>query len=291
VNYLYISVALVFAMISATPAWSVSSVPDKPQTASISLGAEFASGKYGTDSTIRSVYMPLIAIWSPNDRFDFGIEIPFLYQSSSNVTTSLFSTSLSTAAAKSTLRGGPGGNRTTTQQPLAGTSTASGTTESDVSGLGDIIVRAGYILLAEKAPLPQLRLSLFVKTPTASESDGLGTGEFDYGGGFDLTKWYGDLHLTGEMLYIWQGKVNGFDLKNYVSYTAGVGYQLMESLEPMLLVKGATAPSGYSDSLLEARGRLLWSVSDTTLLDLYGSRGISDSSPEYGGGIAVIYSF
>lgn len=34
------------------------------------------SGKYGTDETTRSVYLPLIAIWSPNDRFDIGIEVP-----------------------------------------------------------------------------------------------------------------------------------------------------------------------------------------------------------------------
>lgn len=291
VNHLYVTVALVLAMISATPAWSVSSVPDKPQNASISLGAEFASGTYGTDATTRSVYMPLIATWSPNDRFDFGIEIPFLYQSSSNVTTSLFSTSQNTAAAQTTLRGGPGGNRTAILQQQTGTSAATGTAQSDVSGLGDIILRAGYVLLVEKSPLPQLRMSLFVKTPTAAASDGLGTGKFDYGGGLDLTQWFGDLHLTGEIQYTWQGKVSSFDLKNYFSYTAGVGYQLLESLEPMLLVKGATAPSGYSDNLLEARGRLIWSASDTTQLDLYGSRGFSDSSPEYGGGIAVIYSF
>ncbi len=284
-NYLYVVVALILAMITSTPAWAASSVADKPQTASISLGAEFASGKYGTESTTRSLYMPLIATWSPNDRLDIGIEVPFIYQSSSNVTTSLFSIGQSTT--NTTAKGGPGGN----SGAAPGNSSAASSSASSVSGLGDIILRAGYILLAEKDSQPQLRTSLLVKTPTASASDGLGTGKFDFGGGLDITKWYGDLHLTGEVLYTYQGKASGFDLKNYFSYTAGVGYQLMKNLEPMVIIKGATAPSSYTGSLLEARARIIWALSDTTSLDLYGSRGIADNSPEYDGGIAVIYSF
>ncbi len=291
VNFPNTIIVLLLVLSITTPTWSASSVPDKPQSVSISFGAEYASGNYGTDSTTRSVYMPLNVTWSPDKRFDVGVEIPFLYQSNSNVTTSLFNTSQSTVTAETTLRGGPGGNSGTVLQQPGGPGATSGSTGSDVSGLGDIILRAGYILHEENTSLPQVRMSVFVKTPTASESDGLGTGKFDFGGGLDLTKWYGDLHLTGEALYTYQGRVSGFDLQNYFSYTGGVGYLLWEKLEPMVLVKGATSPSGYSDALLEARGRILWSLNDTTLLDLYGSRGFSDSSPDYGGGVSVIYSF
>lgn len=284
---LYTAVALLPAMTFPEPVSALSTTPDKPQTASISLGAEFASGKYGTDSTTRSVYVPLIATWSPNERFDIGIEVPFIYQSSSNVTTSLYSTSRSTATATATAKGGPGGN----SGAILGNSSASGSSTSDVSGLGDIILRFGVIALFEGDKAPQLRPSLFVKFPTASTSDGLGTGEFDFGVGVDASKWYGDLHLIGEGFYTWQGRADGFGLKNYFSYTAGVGYQLTKSVEPMLLVKGATAPSSYSGDLLEARARVIWSLTDTTMLDLYGSLGIADSSPDYGGGLSVIYSF
>jgi len=287
-NYLlYIAVALFLAIAFREPVSALSTTPDKPQTASISLGAEFASGTYGTDSTTRSVYVPLIATWSPNERFDVGIEVPFIYQSSSNVTSSLYSTSQSTTTTTAAAKGGPGGN----SAAILGNSSASGSSSSDVSGLGDIILRLGVIALFEGDKAPQLRPSLFVKFPTASTSDGLGTGEFDFGVGVDASKWYGDLHLIGEGFYTWQGKADGFGLKNYFSYTAGVGYQLTKSVEPMLLVKGATAPSSYSGDLLEARARVIWSLTDTTMLDLYGSLGIADSSPDYGGGLSVIYSF
>jgi len=281
--FLYTSAALFLAMTCPNPAAALSTTPDKPQTASISLGAEFASGKYGTDSTTRSIYMPLIATWSPNDRLDIGIEVPFIYQSSSNVTTSLYSNSpQSTTTAATVDRGGPGG--AAAQQQGSGSG-------SSVSGLGDIIMRIGVIALPEGDNAPQVRPSLFVKFPTASTSDGLGTGEFDLGAGVEATKWFGNLHLVGEALYIRQGKADGFGLNNYFSYTAGIGYQLTKSVEPMLLVKGATAPSSYSGDLLEARARVVWSLTDTTSLDLYGSKGIADSSPEYGGGLSVIYSF
>jgi len=283
-NLTYAAAALFLAITCSDTVFALGTTPDKPQTASISLGAEFATGKYGTPTTTRSVYMPLNVVWSPDDRFDIGIEVPFIYQSSSNVTTSLYSTNQSTSAATTTAKGGPGGN----SAALTGSSSSS---VSSVSGLGDIIMRLGVVALSEGDRVPRLRPSLFVKFPTADRSDGLGTGEFDAGAGIEATKWFGDLHLIGEALYTWQGKADGFGLKNYFSYTAGAGYQLTKSLEAMLVVKGATAPSSYSGSLLEARAKVLWSLTDTTSLDLYGSRGIADSSPDYGGGLSVIYSF
>lgn len=286
---------LILAAVFPGAASAFSTTPDKPQNLSISFGAEFASGKYGTDTTTRSVYMPLIATWSPNGRFDIGMEIPVLYQNNANVTTDLYrSGQQSSTAATTVAKGGPGGSGMGLQQQGAGGpggAATSGTSSSTVTGLGDIIMRLGVIALIEGESVPQIRPSLYVKFPTANSSDGLGTGEFDAGAGVEVTKWLGDLHLTGEGMYTWQGITEGFGLKNYFSYTGGVGYQLTEQLEPMVLVKGATPPSDYSSELLEVRARLIWTISSSTSLDLYGSHGIADSSPEYGGGIAVIYSF
>ncbi len=97
------------------------------------------------------------------------------------------------------------------------------------------------------------------------------------------------MHLAGEAIYTCQGKVDGFGLKNYLSYSGTVGYQVTQSLLPMLVIKGATAPTDYSGNLLEARGRVLLTLSPSTAIDLFISRGIS-SSPDYAGGGAVIYS-
>jgi len=275
----YASGALFMALICSSPAWALGTMPDKPQNVSVRLGAEFASGNYGTDSTTRSIYLPLVATWSLNERLDAGIEVPFVYQSSSNVTTGLYRNTRAATLAKTAARGGPG---------YVG---GSGGEQSSVYGLGDVILRLGAIAVFEGERTPQLRPSLLVKCPTADSSKALGTGEFDVGAGIDASKWFGDTLLTGEAFYTYQGKGDGLGLKNYFSFTTGVGYQLTEKVHPMLVVKGATAPSTYSGALLEARARLLWSLTGTTSLDLFVSRGIADSSPEYGVGIAAIYSF
>ncbi|MBL0226661.1 MAG: transporter [Geobacteraceae bacterium] len=286
----YVTATLLVIWVSCSPA-SAAEVPRHKQSDfSISLGAEFASGDYGTGTTTESVYLPLILTWFPTERIDIGVELPYIYQNNSNVTTSLFQSNQTTNTAKTVIRqGGPGGSSVT---GAASTGTAgSGSSGSSVSGLGDIILRCGVIVLFEGERTPQLRPSLFVKFPTANAEDGLGTGEFDAGGGLEATKWFGDLLLTGEALYNYQGRVSGFGLKNYLSYTAGVGYQATQSIRPMLILKGATAPSSYTGDLLEARLRMIWDVTRTTSLDLFVSHGIADSSPEVGGGAAVVYNF
>lgn len=261
---------------------------------SVSFGTEFSSGDYNTGNTTRSIYLPLVITLLPSERFDVSVELPLVYQSSSAVTTSLFqTTAASTSSQTVARRGGPGGMTTTTGTSTGTTGTVSGSTSDSTSvyGLGDIVGRIGYIPLFEDTYLPQVRTSAFVKTPTAPASKGLGTGEFDYGGGLDIFKWFGNIQLAGEAIYTFQGKVAGFGLKNYISYSGTVGYQVTDSIRPMLALKGATAPSLYSDDLLEVRGRLLLALDAMTNLDLFVSRGISGSSPDYGGGVAIIYSF
>jgi hypothetical protein len=275
-----------FISISAGASWGIE-LTEKQSIGSISIGGEFNSGSYNTANTTRSFFMPLIASWYPTERLDTSVELPFLYQSSSGITTTIYQSPTAMTSSQSVARrGGTGG--------IAGTSGTSGTGGADsssVSGLGDIILRSGYILYFDSDTLPQVRTSLFVKTPTASVSDGLGTGEFDFGGGLDLSKWFGDMHLAGEVMYSYQGKVAGFGLKNYLSYNGTIGYQMTHSIHPMLVIKGATAPADYSDNLLEARARLLLSLTPSTAIDLFVSRGISNSSPDFAGGVAVIYSF
>lgn len=287
-------VALILALTLYTPALAARQLPDEEPVASLSLGVEFASGHYGTDSTVRSLYLPLIATWFPNDHLDISIEIPFIYQNSSNVTTELYRSGqnqMMVTRDTTTASAGPGGKRMTGPPPQTGDSSHADSSESDVSGLGDIILRSGAIAFFEDTNTPQIRPSLFVKCPTANSDNGLGTGQFDAGVGVDASKWFGHLNVNGEAFYTWQGKAKGFGLKNYLSFTTGVGYQLTENVRPILILKGATAPSTSSGELLEARARVLWSLNGTTALDLFVSRGITESSPDYGGGLAVSYSF
>lgn len=280
-------VALLVIFICFVPVLAANDETDPPQRAAVSLGAEFFSGDYGTDNTIRSLYLPLVVTWLPTERLNLGIEIPFIYQSSSAVTTGLYRSGTMMVQATEGDSGGNGnigGN--TLQQPRDSTSST-----SSVSGLGDIILRLGVIAHFEDEKTPQLRPSLFLKCPTAKVSDNLGTGEYDFGAGLEASKWIGNLYLNGEGFYVWQGKAEGFGLKDYLSLSGSVGYLLTANLEPMLIIKKESAPSIYSGDLLEVRARLLFLLSEKTSLDLFLSKGLSTSSPDYGGGLTVSYSF
>lgn len=278
------------SMFSAV-SWSAD-LSGKEPAASISIGAEFSSGTYNSATTTSSLYIPLVVSWYPTERLDMSIEVPYVYQSSSQVTTSLYQNNAAVTSQQTVARrGGPGGMISNTTSSTVGSTSSVNGNRHAVSGLGDIILRTGYIPVFEQGNIPQLRASLFVKTPTASVSDGLGTGEFDYGGGFDLSKWFGDFHLAAETSYTWQGKIDGYGLKNYFSYTLVTGYQITRNLRPMLVLKGASAPSEFSDHLRELRARMVWNLTSRTSLDSFISRGLSDSSPDYGGGISAVYSF
>jgi len=266
------SAALVAGMIDYSSAFAADSLPDSPVSALVSFGAEFSTGGQGSGSETQSIYVPLIFTWFPTERTDMGIEVPYLSQGGTNPAPHLYQNSRNAASTMMTRQGGAGGSTVTT-------------------GLGDIIARFGILSMFETERLPQLREALYVKFPTASKADGLGTGEVDAGVGIDAVKWFGDLQFIGDLFYNYQGKAEDFGLTDYLSSTAGLGWQVSSSLRPMLLVKGATSLSRDSGALLEARMRLLWTLSAATSLDLFYSRGIAANSPDWGGGLAIIHFY
>jgi len=254
---------------------------------SVGLGFEFSSGKYGTDIRTDSIYAPLTIVASPTDRLGVSLEIPFVYQSNSNVLSSIAT-------------GGMQSNRTIMRSAVGvsgmsgsgsgASSSATGTDQSE-SGLGDITLKVGYVLLPEKDSLPQIRPAVFVKFPTADKNKALGTGEFDEGVAVEISKWFGNWNPFAEAGYTVQGKSAQLSLRNYVAYNAGVGYQVGDNFRPILLIKGATAPADGASSLLEARLKLKYQATSSTGIDGYLAKGITTNSPDYGIGLSVYYNF
>jgi hypothetical protein len=254
---------------------------------SISQGFEFSSGKYGTDTRTDSIYAPFTVMDIPTDRLGLSLEIPFVYQSNGNVVSSI-------------ARGGMQGNKTTMLPAVgmggmpgsgSGMSPSSASTNQSESGIGDIILRGGYILVPEKDSMPQVRPTVFVKFPTADKNKSLGTGEFDEGFAVEVSKWLGKWNPFAEAGYTVQGKSTQLPLKNYMIYNAGIGYQAAENFRPILLIKGATSPAVGASSLLEVRLKLKYQATNHTGIEGYVAKGITTNSPDYGTGLAVYYDF
>jgi hypothetical protein len=277
------NVLIVLAMTLVVPCH----VHAEENTYSVGQGFEFSSGKYGTNTRTDTIYAPFTVMASPTDRLGVSLEIPFVYQSNGNVVSSI-------------ARGGMQGSKTTMLSAggMGGMSgSGSGMSSSSVganqseSGLGDIILKAGYILLPEKDSMPQIRPTAFVKFPTADKNKSLGTGEFDEGIAVEISKWFGDWNPFAEAGYTVQGKSAQLSLKNYMAYNAGIGYQVAESFRSLLLVKGSTSPADGASSLLEVRLKLKYQATKHTGIDGYVAKGITTNSPDYGTGLAVFYDF
>lgn len=258
-------------------------------TYSVGQGFEFSSGKYGTSTRTDSIYAPLTIIASPTDRLGLLLEFPFIYQSNGNVVSSI-------------ARGGMQGSKTTMLPAFgmsgmsrsrsgSGISSSSVGTNQSESGLGDLTLKVGYILFPEQDSMPQIRPMAFVKFPTADKNKSLGTGELDGGGAVEISKWLGSWNPFAEVGYTVQGKSGQLALRKYITYTAGVGYQVAVDFRPVLLIKGTTPPADGASSLLEVRLKLKYQATKHTGIVGYMAKGITTSSPDYGAGLSVFYDF
>ena len=165
----------------------------------VGLGFEFATGQYGTGITTDAVYIPFVADFYPTERLDLSLEIPLIYQSSSSVVGGEFmgmrqssgSGSMAVMAAM-----GPGPRTTASSADI----------NSSQFGLGDMKLRAGYVLYTEEKNVPAFRPNVFIKIPTADKDKFLGTGAVDGGFALEVSKWFGKWVADGEMGYTFQGR-------------------------------------------------------------------------------------
>jgi hypothetical protein len=238
------------------------------------LGFDFSSGDYGSERTIDSLVLSLALGLYPTDRIDLLVTIPWLYQTEAITTT-----------AGGIRLGGPGSQTTEEEagglpgRPFAA-AIGDGQSANSQSGLGDITFSAGYVLLQETATRPMLRPNAFVKFPTAEEA--MGTGHYDLGVGLDLSKWLAKWYVFGSSSVIFQGGKADLGLKDFATYEAGAGYPVNDRLLPVISLWGASSPADAVSSLLEARINLSYRLSDNQGISFTGSKGLSDSSPDYG---------
>jgi hypothetical protein len=250
---------------------------------SLGFGFDYAIGDYGTGITADSYSTFLSLGYFPTERVDFALKIPYLYQSGSTTTTS-GGVRFRTDDSKS--RTGPA------MGPDGGSADSGDLTEPDEtrSGLGDIIFSLGYLLVQETVDWPQLRAIGFVKFPTADERRQLGTGEYDYGVGLVLSKWFDSWFLFGRGEAVFQGNDSGLGLRDFQIYEGGGGYQIGKLL-PTLSVWGASSPAVGSPAQLEARVNLSYRMAVSSGISGYALKGLTDSSPDSGLGGSLFFNF
>ena len=227
---------------------------------SISLGAEYTSGDYGTSSKTKIWYFPATLRYE-TDRYMLALTIPFVVvEGTGNVVAS----------------GGMHGLPRTTM-------TTSSRTES---GLGDIELTASHVI-AQTSGGWRVGLGGFIKLGTADEEDNLSTGEDDVAIQLEAEKSFGNNSVFGTAGYKVLGDPPGINYDNVFYGSIGVSHRLDETRTagvelfgqeaPLTGIEGKSELTLFLSSKLEARTRLTG----------YLIAGFADSSPDWGVGIVL----
>jgi hypothetical protein len=256
---------------------------------SLSAGADYSSGKYGTATTTDIWSVPVTAAYQ-TDRWTFKLVVPYI-----NIT-----------GASDVI---PGIGKVKNGNPLcrgvgrlvgglvhacgggASTGAAATTTSGSASGLGDITASAGYELFASADHTFGLDLTGKVKFGTADTDKGLGTGQNDYGLSLDTYKVSGAWTAFGGAGWMKYGSSQYIQLKNGFNANIGADYKLSpgNSVGAYYYYREKIAVSGAAQSELTA----YWNhkFNDSLRLQGYVLGGTTDGSPDWGAGASMKYSF
>lgn len=169
--------------------------------------------------------------------------------------------------------------------------TPDGAPERTDSGLGDVVLGASYLVLHGASGPFLLDVGVKVKLGTADERKGLGTGETDYSIQAEAFKPYGAFTPFATLGYRWYGDPPGVHLRNVLYGSVGSTYRVSADTT-------AGAAYDFRDRLV-AGGERLSEVSvfasrrlaPEWRLQVYAIAGLSDGSPDAGGGVVLARGF
>lgn len=219
-------------------------------------GVDYTSGDYGGAETINQTYVPVSAAYR-SDRWALRLTVPYISVD------------------------GPGTIIDSGGEFIAGP-------DESRSGLGDVILGATvYDVVRNDEARFYLDIGARVKFGTASETDGLGTGEDDYSVQTDLLKNFDRFAWFATLGYKLRGDPDGVDLRNVGFGTIGGDYRIASGARAGLMYdyRPSAVPGG--DALQEATAYLSLSRGRSMTFQPYLVTGFSDSSPDWGAGVSI----
>lgn len=223
----------------------------------VALSTHYSTGDYGEDDSIDVVYAPAV-VRMETGAWQFKAIVPFLRIS---------------------------GGSTTIELPTGPVTTENGTNE----GLGDIVVEGSYAVAPLLDWAPWVDIIARMKLPTASEDDGLGTGEVDFSPEIELLRRYGRWTPFASLGFRVLGDTSDATYRDGFLASAGLLCRVLDWLEPGVFVYWRQAATGGSPDSLELLPMLRLQWDDRWTVDAYASAGFTDSSPDAGVGLEIRY--
>lgn len=166
------------------------------------------------------------------------------------------------------------------------------TIPNHADGIGDVSLRGRYYWLKEDKGRPAVDLTAKVKFPTASHTRGLGTGEFDFGGGASLFKPFSKFVGVFDAELLGRKRPEGSNLKSMrFDYSVGVGYSFTRRLSGFFFVDGSTKSSSGDKIPVELVAAGAYKLRRSLSLNGFLLVGLTDGSPDLGGSTGITAYF
>ncbi len=257
-RHLTVTAALGAAALAATP------TPALDWTYKLGTGVDYSTGDYGDTDSTDMLYVPFILTYR-NFPLTLKLTVPYLEIE------------------------GPGGVVGGTEGGLV-TGEDTGVRQSQ-SGLGDIVVAAMYSLDPWTEGAPMVDFTVKAKLPTADEDQDLGTGAADYSAQVELARRFGDWTPFLTAGYQFMGQPDDFELDDRAYASLGTDVKVNDTVRLGGGYDFKQAASASSDDSSELMAYCTLRLSPGLSLNLYGVKGLSDGSPDWGAGAQIAQRF
>ncbi|WP_454830083.1 hypothetical protein [Pseudoxanthomonas wuyuanensis] len=236
------------------------------------VGVDYSSGKYGGDITTEILSVP-ISVRTVHGNWSFRASLPWIRVSGDPDV-------LPTLGTVDNLNPLGRGRSGIIGAPSEEEQAASGT----ASGMGDLTLGMAYSVPTSGAL--GLDLGVNAKIATADEDKGLGTGANDYGASIDLYRDFDGTLLFGGIGHMWLGTSEFIDVGNINTGNVGIS-QRIGRVRAGTMYQHRSATVSSLEPRRELIGFLNLPSARNGRWQLYISRGLSDSSPDWGAGVAI----
>ncbi|AWV08565.1 transporter [Marilutibacter maris] len=242
----------------------------------LGVGVDYSSGDYDSDTTTTILSVPFTARYTRGD-WSFKASLPWVrVDGDPNVLPGLGGVDNGNPNGRGRGRGNGGGGTTAPAESGA------------ASGIGDLRLAAIYSV--DTGSDLGLDLTGNFKLATADEDKGLGTGANDYGVAVDLYRQVGSALLFGGVGYTWLGDSDYIDVDAVANANLGVSWRAGGGNLGLIYDYRQAASDGY-DPRSEVTAFYALNAGESTRIQLYGVAGLSDGSPDWGGGVSLTRGF
>lgn len=236
----------------------------EPEKLSLTVGADYSSGKYGDSVETRTWAYPLVLKYE-RERITYKLSLPYVHTTGpSNV--------IGVGADRIVTWARPGAVRTQ-------------------DGWGDLVATATYALYENREGRYGFDVGGKIKFATGDKDKGLSTGKNDFALQVDGYKTYADITALATLGWKKMGDPNGMDYRDPWFTSLGFSHRLATGTSWGALYDWRDKLTPHGDQVREITAFLAHRFSPTLKLQAYLVHGYSNASPDHGIGVTLNTGF